>query len=142
LCPLKYNLEALSVNEVGSGLLIQDKLQGVPVNVSASLIMNLVCRHDLLEDVLLMKFHSCLVLVPTITIAIFLFFLLSLPALVLVLLLLYGSKSEKDDRRLCSHLSVHLLFLAQVIQTMPNTMTADMLTTLVLHVALHLISAD
>lgn len=42
LCPLKYNLEALSVNEVGSGLLIQDKLQGVPVNVSASLIMNLV----------------------------------------------------------------------------------------------------
>jgi hypothetical protein len=42
LCPLKYTLEALSVNEVGSGLMIQDKLQGVPVNVSASLIMNLV----------------------------------------------------------------------------------------------------
>jgi hypothetical protein len=49
LCPLKYTLEALSVNEVGSGLMIQDTLQGVPVDVSASLIMNLVshlaCRH-------------------------------------------------------------------------------------------------
>lgn len=42
LCPLKYTLEALSVNEVGSGLMIQDTLQGVPVDVSASLIMNLV----------------------------------------------------------------------------------------------------
>ncbi|KAI1791502.1 ABC transporter [Ganoderma leucocontextum] len=39
LCPLKYTLEALSVNEVGSGLMIQDTLEGVPVNVSASLIM-------------------------------------------------------------------------------------------------------
>ncbi|KAE9395118.1 ABC transporter [Gymnopus androsaceus JB14] len=42
LCPLKYCLEALSVNEVGSGLMIQDTLQGVPVDVSASLIMNLL----------------------------------------------------------------------------------------------------
>lgn len=42
LCPLKYTLEALSVNEVGSGLMIEDTLQGVPVNVSASLIMQLV----------------------------------------------------------------------------------------------------
>ncbi|KAJ7771519.1 hypothetical protein B0H16DRAFT_1364094 [Mycena metata] len=42
LCPLKYCLEALAVNEVGSGLMIQDTLQGVPVNVSASLIMNLL----------------------------------------------------------------------------------------------------
>jgi len=42
LCPLKYTLEALSVNEVGSGLMIQDTLQGVPVNVSASMIMQLV----------------------------------------------------------------------------------------------------
>ncbi|KAI0081441.1 hypothetical protein K474DRAFT_1656588 [Panus rudis PR-1116 ss-1] len=42
LCPLKYTLEALAVNEVGSGLMIQDTLQGVPVNVSASLIMNLL----------------------------------------------------------------------------------------------------
>ena len=42
LCPLKYTLEALSVNEVGSGLMIEDTLQGVPVDVSASLIMNLV----------------------------------------------------------------------------------------------------
>ncbi|TFY60230.1 hypothetical protein EVJ58_g5288 [Rhodofomes roseus] len=39
LCPLKYNLEALSVNEVGSGLMIKDSLDGVPVDVSASLIM-------------------------------------------------------------------------------------------------------
>ncbi|KAJ8091117.1 hypothetical protein PM082_024598 [Marasmius tenuissimus] len=42
LCPLKYCLEAMAVNEVGSGLMIQDTLQGVPVNVSASLIMNLL----------------------------------------------------------------------------------------------------
>ena len=42
MCPLKYALEALSVNEVNSGLEIQDTLQGVPVNVSASLIMNIV----------------------------------------------------------------------------------------------------
>lgn len=42
LCPLKYTLEALSVNEVGSGLMITDTLQGVPVNVSASMIMQLV----------------------------------------------------------------------------------------------------
>ncbi|KAJ7778671.1 hypothetical protein DFH07DRAFT_876274 [Mycena maculata] len=42
LCPLKYSLEALAVNEVGSGLMIQDTLQGVPVDVSASLIMNLL----------------------------------------------------------------------------------------------------
>jgi len=42
LCPLKYTLEALSVNEVGSGLMIQDTLQGVPVDVSASLIMKLL----------------------------------------------------------------------------------------------------
>jgi hypothetical protein len=42
LCPLKFALEALSVNEVGSGLMIKDTLEGVPVNVSASLIMQLV----------------------------------------------------------------------------------------------------
>ncbi|KAL0947638.1 hypothetical protein HGRIS_013726 [Hohenbuehelia grisea] len=40
ICPLKFTLEALAVNEVGSGLMIQDTLEGVPVNVSASLIMN------------------------------------------------------------------------------------------------------
>ncbi|KAF8061676.1 hypothetical protein FPV67DRAFT_1509891 [Lyophyllum atratum] len=40
LCPLKYTLEALATNEVGSGLLIEDTLQGVPVSISASLIMN------------------------------------------------------------------------------------------------------
>ena len=42
LCPLHYNLEALSVNEVGSGLMIDDSLDGVPVDVSASLIMETV----------------------------------------------------------------------------------------------------
>lgn len=42
LCPLKFTLEALSVNEVGSGLMIKDTLEGVPVDVSASLIMQLV----------------------------------------------------------------------------------------------------
>ncbi|KAF7353753.1 putative ATP-dependent permease [Mycena venus] len=42
LCPLKYCLEALAVNEVGSGLMIEDTLSGVPVDVSASLIMNLL----------------------------------------------------------------------------------------------------
>lgn len=30
------------MNEVGSGLMIKDTLQGVPVDVSASLIMKLV----------------------------------------------------------------------------------------------------
>jgi hypothetical protein len=30
------------VNEIGSGLMINDTLQGVPVNVSATLIMQLV----------------------------------------------------------------------------------------------------
>ena len=39
---LKYCLEALAVNEVGSGLQIVDVLSGVPVDVSAQLIMNLV----------------------------------------------------------------------------------------------------
>ncbi|KAG0706465.1 hypothetical protein DFH29DRAFT_151920 [Suillus ampliporus] len=42
LCPLNYALEAISVNEVSSGLMIQDTLQGVPVNVSAVLIMQLL----------------------------------------------------------------------------------------------------
>jgi hypothetical protein len=35
----------LSVNEVNSGLQIRDVLQGVPVDVSASLIMHLVRWH-------------------------------------------------------------------------------------------------
>lgn len=49
LCPLKYTLEALSVNEVGSGLMIQDTLQGVPVSVSAALIMQTVSLRLLLQ---------------------------------------------------------------------------------------------
>jgi hypothetical protein len=48
LSTLKYCLEALAVNEVGSGLMIQDTLEGVPVNVSAQLIMNLVSLHQIL----------------------------------------------------------------------------------------------
>jgi len=51
ICPLKFALEALSVNEVDSGLMIKDTLQGVPVNISASLIMNLV------------RFLHCLVII-------------------------------------------------------------------------------
>lgn len=39
---LKYCLEALSVNEVGGGLQISDTLAGVPVNISAQFIMNLL----------------------------------------------------------------------------------------------------
>jgi ABC-type multidrug transport system ATPase subunit len=46
MCPLKYALEALAVNEVNSGLEIQDTLQGVPVTVSAALIMNLLFGFD------------------------------------------------------------------------------------------------
>ena len=42
LCPLKYTLEALAVNEVSSGLKIQDTLQGVPIDVSAIPIMEMV----------------------------------------------------------------------------------------------------
>ena len=45
LNPLKYNLEALLVNEVSSGLQIVDVLQGVPIDISAIVIMNLVCLH-------------------------------------------------------------------------------------------------
>jgi hypothetical protein len=43
MCPLKYALEALTVNEVNSGLQINDTLSGVPVSVSAALIMQIVC---------------------------------------------------------------------------------------------------
>jgi hypothetical protein len=47
MCPLKYALEALAVNEVNSGLQIQDTLSGVPVSVSAALIMQIVRFHPL-----------------------------------------------------------------------------------------------
>jgi len=46
LCPLKYALEALAVNEVNAGLQIKDTLQGVPVQVSASLILRLLFGFD------------------------------------------------------------------------------------------------
>jgi len=39
LSPLKYALEALSVNEVSSGLMIVDELAGAKVQVSAVVIM-------------------------------------------------------------------------------------------------------
>lgn len=39
LSPLKYALEALSVNEVSSGLMIVDELAGAKVQVSATVIM-------------------------------------------------------------------------------------------------------
>jgi hypothetical protein len=57
MCPLKYALEALSVNEVKSGLQIKDVLQGVPVDVSATLIMELVRECVLLTY--WMEIHSC-----------------------------------------------------------------------------------
>ncbi|KAI6125259.1 ABC-2 type transporter-domain-containing protein [Pisolithus croceorrhizus] len=46
LCPLKFCLEALSVNEVGSGLMIEDTLQGVPISISATVIMELLFGFD------------------------------------------------------------------------------------------------
>lgn len=39
---LRYALEALAVNEVSGGLLIKDTLQGVPVQINAVLIMELL----------------------------------------------------------------------------------------------------
>ncbi|KAG6831214.1 hypothetical protein H0H92_012011 [Tricholoma furcatifolium] len=83
LCPLKYTLEALSVNEVGSGLLIQDSLEGVPVSVSASLIMNLVSCIDYVSVMHTTNaMASSLGLGRTITIETSLSFLPSLRALV------------------------------------------------------------
>ncbi|EFP77205.2 uncharacterized protein PGTG_03161 [Puccinia graminis f. sp. tritici CRL 75-36-700-3] len=40
--PLKFALEAMSVNEVSAGLMINDNLQGINVRVSASMIMGLL----------------------------------------------------------------------------------------------------
>ena len=85
LCPLKYTLEALSVNEVGSGLMIQDTLQGVPVNVSASLIMNMVCKRCFKLFVVLITSISCLGSDQTITTETCSSCLLSLQGLVLEL---------------------------------------------------------
>jgi ABC-type multidrug transport system permease subunit len=42
ICPLKYALEALSINEVNGGLQIEDTLEGVPVQTSAALILHVV----------------------------------------------------------------------------------------------------
>ncbi|GJJ11935.1 hypothetical protein Clacol_006173 [Clathrus columnatus] len=42
ICPLKYALEALSVNEVNSNLMIVDTLQGVPISISASLLLQVL----------------------------------------------------------------------------------------------------
>jgi hypothetical protein len=59
LCPLKYCLEALSVNEVASGLQIVDVLEGVPVSVSAVTIMSLVrsfIRVKMIIKLIIIKF--------------------------------------------------------------------------------------
>ncbi|KNZ49396.1 hypothetical protein VP01_503g1, partial [Puccinia sorghi] len=42
LVPIKYALEALAINEVAAGLMIDDSLQGVHVKVSATVIMKLL----------------------------------------------------------------------------------------------------
>jgi ABC-type multidrug transport system ATPase subunit/ABC-type multidrug transport system permease subunit len=47
LCPLKYNLEALAINEVSSGLQIVDTLQGVPIDISAIVIVQLLFGFEL-----------------------------------------------------------------------------------------------
>lgn len=39
VAPLKYTLEALTVNEVGAGLMINDELAGAKVQISAEIIM-------------------------------------------------------------------------------------------------------
>lgn len=39
VAPLKYALEALTVNEVGAGLMINDELAGAKVQISAEIIM-------------------------------------------------------------------------------------------------------
>ncbi|KPV72649.1 uncharacterized protein RHOBADRAFT_39255 [Rhodotorula graminis WP1] len=40
LAPLKYTLEALAVNEVNAGLMIEDSLAGAKVSISATIIMD------------------------------------------------------------------------------------------------------
>jgi len=42
LVPIKYALEALALNEVAAGLMIDDTLQGIHVKVSATIIMKLL----------------------------------------------------------------------------------------------------
>ncbi|KAG0148836.1 hypothetical protein CROQUDRAFT_379944 [Cronartium quercuum f. sp. fusiforme G11] len=42
LAPLKFALEATSVNEVGAGLMIKDSIQGVNIQISASMIMEML----------------------------------------------------------------------------------------------------
>lgn len=42
VAPFKFALEAMTVNEVGTGLMIQDEIQGVNIQTSASMIMKLL----------------------------------------------------------------------------------------------------
>jgi len=42
LAPLKYCLEALSVNEVSAGLMIVDSLEGVKIQINAAVIMDTI----------------------------------------------------------------------------------------------------
>lgn len=43
LAPLKYALEAVTINEVGAGLMIVDELAGAKVQISAEIIMQTLC---------------------------------------------------------------------------------------------------
>ena len=101
LAPLKYTLEALSVNEVDSGLQIQDTLEGVPVNVSAALIMQLVSAFvskGSLRTMLIAE-SSCLALVSITIIETYSFCLDSLLRLGSVLLVSCGSLSENGGEK-------------------------------------------
>ena len=119
LCPLKYTLEALSVNEVGSGLMIQDTLQGVPINISAALIMNTVSIGvdvvKITTDV--WSSNSSSDSGRTITTEMSSSCLRILQGLVLALLEWFGSKSVKDDRSACEGLVVGIYI--QVIYASP-----------------------
>jgi hypothetical protein len=98
LCPLKYTLEALSVNEVGSGLMIQDTLQGVPVSVSASLIMTLVSVSISIVNFFVVDgCCSCLDSIRITTTGMFLCCLGISPGSVLVWLVWFGLKYGNTD---------------------------------------------
>ncbi|MBW0485875.1 hypothetical protein O181_025590 [Austropuccinia psidii MF-1] len=70
IIPLKYSLEAMSVNEVGDGLMIDDTVQGVKLKVSALLIMkmlfgfkeNAYWRDSIILFVMCIFFLACLII--------------------------------------------------------------------------------
>ncbi|GAA6023495.1 hypothetical protein JCM10207_006217 [Rhodosporidiobolus poonsookiae] len=62
LAPLKYALEALAVNEVGAGLMIEDSLEGARVSISAEVIMATLFGFDMsayYRDVLVLFGFIC-----------------------------------------------------------------------------------